>query len=145
MLPKGENDNRDWTITLLQAQITKLQQVIVTNNFFTFHTIRGASAGPSKVSTTKHENTPRGSSKGKQADSYTKIESRSVSKTVATRRRKLPPSLIHFGVDLRHTLNAKQSREYGDLQAKLVARTTVASKTIVPERSATRTSKSAPR
>ena len=139
MLLKGEEDSGDATRRCLEAQLEEMQQVLEANNLIKPSTRDGAR--PSEVRFARRTDAPRGGSKGKQVDSYIEIESLSDSKIVATGRQKIPLSRTHSGVDFPQALNAKQNREDGDLRAKLLARTTLAAKIIVPERSTTRTAK----
>ena len=62
------------------------------------------------------------------APDNTEVESRSNSRTIISDKRKVPLGRVPSGVDFRETLNAKCSRDEGDLLAKLRARTTLAAK-----------------
>ncbi|GFZ17237.1 hypothetical protein Acr_26g0005070 [Actinidia rufa] len=100
--------------------------------------------GPFEVRSTRQEDPPRGDKKGQQAKSYTVAKSRSDSKIVASGKRKESPSRTHFEVDFHETVNAKRSQD-GDLLAKLLARTTLAAKNVIPKKLVTRTARPMPR
>ncbi|GFS38447.1 hypothetical protein Acr_00g0057480 [Actinidia rufa] len=94
--------------------------------------------GPFKVRSTQRTDVPRGCSKGKQvAPDNTKAESRSDNRSVVSGKRRVPPGRVPSVVDHCDTLNAKRSRDEGDLRAKLCARTSIifhffpATKTII--------------
>ena len=98
----------------------------------------------SEMRAVRREASPRGGSKGKQALSYyNEAESQGDSQTVVLGRRKVPPSRVDSSVDLRHALNAKQSRGKGDLQAILVAKAVATVRSILPAKSEAMTPRSA--
>ncbi|GFZ11200.1 hypothetical protein Acr_22g0005980 [Actinidia rufa] len=136
----GEKDNKDAAIRRMQTQMAELRQVLVANNLKMPAPRAGVRSF--EVRSVRQEATPRGGLKGNQALSYyNEAECQNDNKTMASGRRKVPSSQANFGMDLRHTLNAKCRQGEGDLRTKLVARAAVAAKTNLSARSEARTSR----
>ena len=93
-------------IRCIEAEIKEMRQVLVVNNL-KMHAHRVGESS-SKVRAVGREATLGGVSKGKRALShYDKAECHGNSQTVALGRRSDPLSRVHFGVEIRHALNAK--------------------------------------